>query len=276
MNKKLVFLDIDGTIRNYDGAIPDSSVRAIRQARRNGHEVLLCSGRPVRMLEKRITDIGFDGVVACTGGTVIYKGETISSLYFDRLEYLELMDYLIKRDCIVDIETDSRGYMLRENLEAYARIQNVTVVALGIEDGRTTPHLIDHASELADVMKLVAFGPIAIEDQLLKDWPDLNITGISFPFSADDDELWAWEITPAGMNKVSGIRCVMEAGGYDREDVIAVGDGENDIDMIGYAGQGVAMGNAVKEAREAADLVTADIMSHGLEKAFIDTGLLES
>lgn len=62
---KIIFLDIDGTIRWYDGSVPESTIFAIKAARKRGHEICICSGRPYSLIEKNIMDIGFDGVVSC-------------------------------------------------------------------------------------------------------------------------------------------------------------------------------------------------------------------
>ena len=79
---KLIFLDIDGTIRDFDGTVLESGVEAIRKARQNGHEVFLNTGRLYCRIEKKIRDIGFDGVVASSGGYIEYQGERIGHKYF--------------------------------------------------------------------------------------------------------------------------------------------------------------------------------------------------
>ena len=74
---------------------------------------------------------------------------------------------------------------------------------------------------------------------------------------------------------MSGIQKVLEHYGIRREEIIAFGDGENDMDMLQFAGIGVAMGNAGPEVKEAADYVTEHIDEDGLEKALRHYGLLE-
>ena len=74
---KLIFIDIDGTIRWFDGRIPESAKSDIRKARKNGHEVCICSGRPLSLIEEEVMEIGFDGVVSCAGTYVTYHGNCI-------------------------------------------------------------------------------------------------------------------------------------------------------------------------------------------------------
>ena len=70
---KIAFLDIDGTIRAFDGTIPDSAVEAIHEARRRGHQVCISSGRALDQIEKRIIDIGFDGIIFGNDGNTDKK-----------------------------------------------------------------------------------------------------------------------------------------------------------------------------------------------------------
>ena len=66
---------------------------------------------------------------------------------------------------------------------------------------------------------------------------------------------------------MAGIKRYLEMTGIKREEIIAFGDAENDLEMIRFAGIGVAMGNAEEEVKKAADFVTADIDDDGIEKA---------
>ncbi len=74
----------------------------------------------------------------------------------------------------------------------------------------------------------------------------------------------AWlDLTPVGVSKASGVERVCRALGLTAADVLAVGDGRNDIEMLQWAGRGVAMGQAVEEVRAVADHVTADVYDDG-------------
>ena len=77
-SRKMVFLDVDGTYL-AGGVVPPSASDAVRAARANGHQVLLCTGRPLVQIFDEITEAGFDGVIASAGGMVTYRGETLHS-----------------------------------------------------------------------------------------------------------------------------------------------------------------------------------------------------
>jgi hydroxymethylpyrimidine pyrophosphatase-like HAD family hydrolase len=74
----------------------------------------------------------------------------------------------------------------------------------------------------------------------------------------------AWlDLSPVGVSKASGLQHVADRLGVDPADVLAIGDGRNDIEMLRWAGRGVAMGQAVEEVLEAADAVTATVYDDG-------------
>jgi HAD superfamily hydrolase (TIGR01484 family) len=75
----------------------------------------------------------------------------------------------------------------------------------------------------------------------------------------------AWlDLAPVGVSKASGLEYVARELGVDPADVLAVGDGRNDIEMLRWAGRGVAMGQAIEVVRQAADAVTASVHDEGL------------
>ena len=112
-----------GTIRDFDGIIPDSAIKAIHMARENGHKVCISTGRTYTRIDKEILDIGFDGIISSSGGYVEYEGECISHRYFTQLAYIELMNDLLLHQCVVEIETGRESYVLSQDMEAYLAIR---------------------------------------------------------------------------------------------------------------------------------------------------------
>ena len=82
------------------------------------------------------------------------------------------------------------------------------------------------------------------------------------------------DIIPRGGGKSAGIHKFMEEYGIERSEIMAFGDGENDIDMLQFAGIGVAMGNAGDKVKAAADYVTDSVDANGIENALRHFGLL--
>ena len=80
MSAKAVFLDIDGTLLDGFGLVPESAAEAVRAARANGHEVYVCTGRALAELWDHVLEPGFDGIIASAGGYVEQSARLIERL----------------------------------------------------------------------------------------------------------------------------------------------------------------------------------------------------
>ena len=67
---KIIFLDVDGTLVDYEGRIPKSAIKAIREARKNGHRVDICTGRSRAEVYEELWEIGLDGMIGGNGSYV--------------------------------------------------------------------------------------------------------------------------------------------------------------------------------------------------------------
>ena len=268
---KVIFLDIDGTIRNFDGTIPATAAEAVRKARQNGHEVLINTGREYFRIEKEVLDIGFDGVIASSGGYVEYKGEKIARRYFTQLAYIELMKDLLEQRCVVEMGNSKESYVLRDSREEYQRILDEVFQGKSMCREPLVPVWVESLLDVPEVEKLVVFGRDDTSRTVLSKWGySFHITDLRISVPG----IWAGEITPNYSTKAEGMRQILKAKECGREDTVAVGDSDNDIEMIRYAGTGVAMGNGTEWVKEIADFVTAPIMEDGLWKAFVHMGLV--
>ena len=74
---KVIFVDVDGTLVDYEGNLPQSAVKAIRAARKNGHKVYICTGRSKAEVYQNIWDIGLDGMIGANGAYVEHEGSVL-------------------------------------------------------------------------------------------------------------------------------------------------------------------------------------------------------
>jgi hypothetical protein len=259
--KKAVFFDIDGTLWDFYNVIPDSTIRAIRRIRENGHYAFICSGRARAYIRNpQLLGIGFDGVVAACGthvelgDTMVFEQlidqklaehtvETVRSYGFRPI--LEGPRYLYMDDA--DFGQDLYGKKLKSELGE--RLLPIT----GLED-RWEMNKLSCATDHADREGCFA----ALEQH--------------YTYLIHNTEVV--ELVPKGHTKATGMQRMCEALGIPREDTIAFGDSVNDLDMLRYAGTGVAMGNGCEEAKAAADLVTADLDADGIYIGLEQLGLL--
>ena len=80
---RIIFLDVDGTLVNGDGIIPNSAKYAIKTAKDNGHRFVICTGRSRYQLSEELMDMGFDGVISSDGADVEVNGERVYHVCID-------------------------------------------------------------------------------------------------------------------------------------------------------------------------------------------------
>ena len=116
MNQKVVFLDVDGTIVNDKGIIPESTQIAIRKAVENGHKLVVCSGRSLFQLPQMLLDLGFSGMVTAAGAQVIADGKEIYHAVIDEEHRKFIVDYMEKNNFVYCFQTDA-GVVMNKRSE---------------------------------------------------------------------------------------------------------------------------------------------------------------
>ena len=271
MDKKVVFLDIDGTIVDFFGNIPESTKTAIRKARENGHYMVVCSGRSKFQIAKEVLDLGIDGIVAAAGAYVEYEGKVVYHKCMTKEQREKLGRYLKDNNFIFSIQTDTRiitTEKCKEKLtEGFVKagaskkhIEN-TFGKMEIREDVWTPDNQEKA--------VYQTGPFPGDKVAADLAPDFENTPLSY-----NNQKNGGEITIAGVNKAIGMREFLKAAQVSVVNSVAVGDGPNDFEMIEFAGTGIAMGNAIPDLKDKADMVTTDINNDGIYNAFEKLGLL--
>jgi Cof subfamily protein (haloacid dehalogenase superfamily) len=252
MKKKYVFVDLDGTILDYNThSVPDSAKEAIRRARANGHELVLTTGRPPCLFYGIDKELGFTSYIAANGRVVVDRGEVI----FDAPIPEETIDSLV---AIAHKERFDIAYEGMDNFvleSAYETLyqQFCDHFNLGyptLEPGYYKGRRIYQISLFYDRSDYKRFETLLPE--------------LSFEFSCR----YGLDVNTPGGHKEVGIKAFVLHHQLDLSDVIAIGDGYNDISMLQYAPTSVAMGNAYDGVKEHATFTTKRIEEDGLYWAF--------
>ncbi len=265
MNRKIIFLDIDGTLVNIKGVIPESTRKALHMAKENGHLLFICSGRSRYQIHPELLALGFDGIVAAAGSHVIYRDQTLFHQFIEKDERIRLMQYLDENKFVYIIQTDTHPILnarcyqcFTERFERLGMTgRQIDLIMKGVEIREDT---WNHEREEKVVYNAANLKLAQVMTDLA---PYFSVTGSSL---GDEEE--GGEIGLASVNKATGMQVCFDHLGIDRTDSIAFGDGPNDMEMIQYAGIGVAMGNANDRLKDMADDVTASIDEDGIYRAF--------
>ncbi|MFJ5695460.1 HAD-IIB family hydrolase [Arthrobacter sp. NPDC093125] len=271
---RAVFLDVDGTYADY-GVVPAGHVRAVRAAREAGHKVLLCTGRPVSMLPPTILGAGFDGLVASAGAYVEVGGEVLLDRRFPTDLAASTVAALDEHDAVYVLESQES---LHVPPAAVARLR--TIIEAHFRrgpDGRATGSsaILDSMRPITNP-KAVSFAKISVFDapipmELLARQIGEAIAVVEN--SIADEGRHAGELYQRGISKADGVAAVIAHLGMEREDTIAIGDGQNDLEMIAYAGVGIAIEGSSPELLALADRTAAPPHREGLVAAFAELGL---
>lgn len=235
---KLVALDMDGTVLNDAGEISEVNRKWLTEAMRNDVAVVFATGRGMVRIQPYMEELGMDGPVITTNGGEVWQRP--GSLYSRRV----LDAAVMKRICKFALEEDlhywayaSEGLFKRDSWIPEDQIDQMKWLKFGI---RVKDQ--EHASRIR---------------QQLASWEEIEITS-SHPCQI--------EINARHVNKGAGVREVCSMLGIRMSQVVAIGDGDNDISMITSAGLGVAMGNATDEVKRYADLIAPPNEEHGVAR----------
>lgn len=275
---KIVFLDVDGTLVDYEGRIPDSAVRAVREARRNGHRVYICTGRSKAEVYEEIWDIGLDGMIGGNGSYVEDRGCVVMHQLITGEQCRRIVDYLHGKGLEFYLESNNGLFAS----ERFAEESKNAIREYGRRKGKENAEQIT----IEDVFPDMVYGGELYRDDLnkvsylLRSYQDFFDTKELFP----DMENGTWggagetalfgDLGVKGITKGNAVERLLAYLGMERKDTIAFGDAKIDIPMFECCEIGVAMGNAGPEAKGAADFVTDDVEQDGLFKAFCRLGLV--
>ncbi len=257
MRRLAFFFDIDGTLWDNESRMPDSAMSAIRDMRKAGHKVLICSGRSRGyVFDPRLAEIGFDGYVTSAGAMVEIEGETLYCRLAPAEHLADAVNAARAHEYGPLLEGNEYLYMDREEFIPTAYIDK-----LYRELGPRIQSLNATFGQWPDVTKLsmIARGkpcPEEIVKEVEKDWDViLHIPEVL-------------ELVPKGIDKGTGLRMALDALGIAREDSVAFGDGANDLAMFRDSGLKIAMGNGSSALKARADYVTSPLWEDGILNAW--------
>jgi len=272
-DKKLIFLDIDGTLINYRQQAPVSGLRAVLQAKENGHGIYLCTGRNKAQIYPDIAGIAWDGIIGSNGSFIEVRGKMTANRVISKEKVAHAIAWLDANNIGYYAESANDTFASRQFLVQVAQIYGAANAA--------------NQQKVRDVFPQIIYGADLHRDDLNKInfvWnSSLSINAVQQEFAADFAAR-VWSLTGRGdefcelgqpdVNKGLAISQLLDYLGADRADTIGFGDAASDREMLEYCEIGVAMGNARPELKQIADHVTTDVDADGLWNAFKHFGII--
>lgn len=270
MGKKIIFLDIDGTLCQPGSNIPPvSALDAIKKAQKAGNLVFLCTGRNLGMLSP-LLKYGFDGVVGSSGGYITCGDTVIYDCPMNPEQQEKAMNVLVKNGVFRTVECRDRSYTdegFKEFLKEKAQKESNSEVLRWREQIEKDLGILPMAEYHGDpIYKMV----VMCEKREQLEEP-VAVLSDEFAIVIQDDEAHGYingEMVLRCFDKGLGVRRICEHLGIPVEDTYGYGDSMNDKEMIETVGHSVVMANGSETLKAMAHEVCPSVAEDGLYKSF--------
>lgn len=276
---KILFLDVDGTLVDYENQLPESAVKAIRKARANGHRVYICTGRSKAEIYQNIWDIGLDGMIGGNGSYVEDHNHVVMHQLMSADQCRRVVDWLHERRLEFYLESNHGLFASKHfeeaglpSIQEYSRRKGKDGAdRLTVRD--VFPDMIFDGELYRDDVNKISFVLQSYEDHLAskRAFPDLEAN----TWGGKGETALFGDLGVKDITKAAAIGKLLDYLGGRVEDTFAFGDAKIDMPMLEYCATGVAMGSGGEEIKAMADYVTDDVDKDGLYKAFLHFGLIE-
>lgn len=251
-----VFVDLDGTVVHHAELLP-TAIGAVAALQATGVPVVVATGRMFISACRFADLLNAADPVICFQGALVGRRSTSEVLHHEQLaaeDAREIIAAIVETGEHINVMTADAFYVSEDNAEAqrYAQSARVPVNAVG-----------DLAAWLDQpVTKLVVSGDPArmdaLRDALVPRFGDRAFIAKSLPFYL--------EVAAPGVHKGVGCQVVADLLGLDQQHCVTIGDGENDLELIDWAGFGIAVGGGHPELLERADWIAPSIDDDGVPR----------
>lgn len=255
--KKALFFDIDGTLYQEGKGVPESTKKALRRLRENGHCSFVCSGRGKAMVSDEILNLPFDGVLSTCGMYGEYQKETMFCYEMEPELILWTRQLLAQYDTNYIMEGNEFIYYNEENLKKHGPDWYIKAITKKCPE-RFLPLCAPekmHASKCG----VHIFGE--------RETVEEGFARLSEKFQVMRHTEHIAEIVPKGYSKGTGIAHICQLLDISLEETVSFGDSCNDADMLMTTRLGIVMGDGTQEAKKYADYITTPLYEDGIWNA---------
>ncbi len=261
---KLVAIDIDGTLLTKNGEITKDNIEAIKRCQQNGIKVCLCTGRNIKNTKNIAKQISNDMPFVCADGAVFYstkENKVISEFLLSENTFEKIIREADNHN--VYMEFCTKKYYIKYSKNPELSKYSYGKVSKSLKD-RLTDYFVKNVRFVKNYEKFIEKNKNNVNQFIIAgEKTELDKMKAFFEKNSFEDidvryDLWEHYIfiVPKNCTKAYGLNIFSEYFGIEIEEMIAIGDQMNDIDMIKAAGLGVAMANAHSDIRAVANYIT--------------------
>ncbi len=271
---KVIFLDVDGTLIDYEAKMPHSAGIAVEKVRKNGHKVYICTGcSKAEILKRNLCDL--DGMIGGNGAYVESNSQVIMHQGLSKEDVKHIVDWCNQRKLGFYLESNSGMYCNDYMLEQGPNTMRKYILGKGASEKDASNKsntfisnfiLLKGDDLYRDDVNKISFILSSYQDHLDSKEEFKHL--VANTWGGRNEEALFGDLGPTGITKRYAIEVLLDYLHVSKEDTISFGDAKIDLSMFECCGYNVAMGNGGKEIKEAADYITDDVNRDGLYKAF--------
>ncbi|MGX7243432.1 sugar-phosphatase [Enterococcus quebecensis] len=265
MSVKLVAIDIDGTLLDSNRKITPKVKETLKKANEKGIFIVLCTGRPLPGVKEQLAELELYGD---NDYVITYNGSLVQSTKSNEI----ISQYTLSYDDFLEIELMSRkvGAHLHtiDDQAIYTANRDIgkySVHEAYLVDMPLKYRAVDEMTPDLSIIKMMMIDEPEVLDNAISQLPEAFINKYTTVKSTD----FYYEILNKEASKGNALAKLAEHLGISQEETMAIGDNENDLSMIEYAGIGVAMGNATESVKQAADVHTTSNDEDGVAEVLL-------
>ena len=261
INRKLIFIDSDGTLKKSDGTISKRLKKSILENKKIGNRIIICTSRPRYQTIGVMKEVGADSIIVSSNGSEIYdnsNNKIIFNSFVDKDLVIKLVKYAYSKDIRLVLTMEDYDYVTKEtrnsnqrllnNNDYIEKLTNCNIKQCMFIDGK-----IDEIYKIKDILSKK--DKIYIVDEI----------------SADSLSAEKWfSIASLNCSKGNALMIVSKYLNIPIENTIAIGNDKNDISMFEVAGLSVAVANASKDIKSKVDHITLSNDADGVA-TFLET-----
>ena len=264
MNRKIVFVDVDGTLFDVPRGmkhVSDKTKYAIKELINNGHLVFIASGRCLSLVPSELKELNPSGFLTCNGSYVSYLNKPIFKRNIKQSVINDVHDYCIKHNGVFYLEQQDKIYTDGFDSSLHKKF---------VLDWGVNPQVFDGNFDLT------------FESQLLMTAFETEEDCIEFEkyFGSKIDVrrqygFTSFDVSEFDINKGLGVKETLKYFGINEDDAYAFGDGINDIEMIQSVTNSFAVANAIDEVKKHSRYITNDVLDDGFYNALVKEKLIK-
>lgn len=260
---KLVAIDIDGTLLKNDKTISERNRECINKAMKMGIKVVITTGRPILGIMtylKELDLIGEDEYAIADNGATVYNTKDFSLIHEKALtgkDIKYIYPFMKKDNTEIELHVPEGGLVEKDAGTVFPK-KRMPYMELKTID------IMKDVKDEDKILKFLVFGESHVIEGMYSSIPEELLDKYTVVRALNH----MFEFMYKGSTKASGIEVLGKHLGIKREEIISIGDELNDLDMIEYAGLGVAMGNAREEVKNKADFITKSNEEDGVAYVF--------